>query len=54
MMNSDTEIAARCPKCGMPMALAVAAPHAVASVMQKHTYLCFPCNQVKIYMRPAK
>ena len=54
MTNSDTDTAARCPKCGMPMELAVTAPHAVAAVMHKHTYLCVPCNQVKIYMRPAK
>ena len=54
MTDTATEILARCPKCREAMELVVTSNHAVAAEMQKHTFLCTPCNQVKIYMLPSK
>ena len=48
------ETAARCPKCGTAMELVVIVPHTSLPLMERHTYLCTPCNQVKIYMLPTK
>jgi hypothetical protein len=54
MTDQTTNPIARCPKCGSHMELVVIVPHAVTAAMERHTYLCTPCNQVKIYMLPVK
>ena len=39
-----------CPKCGTLMYLAAITRHPIAAHMQRHTYLCMPCNQTKTYV----
>jgi PilZ domain len=47
------ETTAPCPKCKMDMTLAAVTPHAVASQLARHTYLCGTCNQTKTYILPV-
>jgi len=51
-----TEMAATapCPKCSTTMVRAAITPHPIATHMERHTFLCVPCNQTKTYMLPAK
>ena len=42
-----------CPKCNADMELAAVTPHAVATQLARHTYLCRGCNQTKTYVLPA-
>ena len=44
---------APCPKCRADMALVVVTPHPIATEMERHTYLCKPCNQTKTYVLPT-
>jgi ribosomal protein S27AE len=56
MLTKDFKIADRvtCPKCGAGMVLAAVTPHPINARMERHTYLCEPCNQTKTYALPAK
>jgi hypothetical protein len=42
-----------CPKCRGDMSLVVITPHPIAADMDRHTYLCRPCNQTKTYVLPG-
>ena len=53
MTDPIPQTLARCPKCGSSMELVIIVPHTSLPLMERHTYLCEPCNQVKIYMLPA-
>jgi hypothetical protein len=44
---------APCPKCRADMILVVVTPHPIAPEMERHTYLCRPCNQTKTYVLPG-
>jgi C4-type Zn-finger protein len=44
---------APCPKCRADMVLVVVTPHPIAPEMERHTYLCRPCNQTKTYVLPG-
>lgn len=47
------EMTAPCPTCKTDMTLAAVTPHAVASQLARHTYLCGTCNQTKTYILPV-
>jgi DNA-directed RNA polymerase subunit RPC12/RpoP len=51
--SEETTDSAPCPKCGFHMILAAITRHPVATQMQRHTYVCVPCNRTKTYMMPA-
>jgi hypothetical protein len=55
MLRAETEAAttAPCPKCRADMVLVVITPHPIATGMERHTYLCTPCNQTKTYILPG-
>jgi len=54
MLRTETkDKTAPCPKCRADMTLVVITPHPIAPGMDRHTYLCRPCNQTKTYILPA-
>jgi len=54
MLSADSKAAtAPCPKCRADMVLVVVTPHPIAPEMERHTYLCTPCNQTKTYVLPG-
>ena len=55
MLRQGTkETTAPCPKCRADMTLVVITPHPIAPEMERHTYLCRPCNQTKTYVLPNR
>ena len=42
-----------CPKCKTIMVLAAITPHPIVKQMERHTFLCYACNQTKSYMLRA-
>ena len=53
MLQAETGVtSAPRPKCRADMVLVVVTPHPIAPGMDRHTYLCKPCNQTKTYMLP--
>lgn len=41
-----------CPKCAARMTPVAVTPHPVVSHMQRHTFVCYGCNQTCSYMLP--
>jgi hypothetical protein len=42
-----------CPKCRAGMVQLAATPHPVVPGMQRNTFVCHACNQMRTYMLPA-
>jgi RNase P subunit RPR2 len=42
-----------CPKCRKPMATTSTTQHRVVPGMQRTTFVCYGCNETRIYMLPS-
>jgi transposase-like protein len=48
--SAMNETSPNCPKCSSGMVLAAVTPHQIVAQMERHTFLCSPCNQTRTYM----
>jgi hypothetical protein len=48
-----TSIVLNCPKCRAGMAHVSATPHPIVPGMQRNTFVCYGCNETRIYVLPA-
>jgi hypothetical protein len=53
-MNSSptADAVTPCPTCASAMTHVAITPHPVMPRMQRHTFVCYSCNQTRTYMLP--